>query len=129
MTIFYKTVDDHIIHVDEILTNLTEAGVTLKKNKCHFLQRQVKYLGHMVKPRCSVIGKKNVMSQRDAQSSTNETQPRSFIGLCNIHRRYIKDPTGLANMLNKVLKKGAPDSFTFYVEQMKSINILIDKKS
>lgn len=41
--------DHNIRHVNAILTNLDEAGVTLNINKCHFFQKQVEYLGNMIK--------------------------------------------------------------------------------
>ena len=47
---YSNTLDDHIPHVDEILTTFAEARVTLKINKCHFFQKEVEYLGYMVKP-------------------------------------------------------------------------------
>ena len=38
--IFSTNLDDHIKHVDEILTTLAEAGVTLKIKKCFFFQQK-----------------------------------------------------------------------------------------
>lgn len=37
--IFSNTVEDHISNVDEILTTLHEAVVSLKINKCHSFQQ------------------------------------------------------------------------------------------
>ena len=125
--IFSKDVDDHIKHADEIITALTEAGVTLKINKCFFFQRKVEYLGHMVKPGQLEIDRTNVASLKNAKPPTNKTQLRSFLGLCNVYRRFIKDFTGLAHSLNKLLKKGTPDTFEFDDEQRKSFDSLIDK--
>ena len=102
---------DHIHHVDEILTTVAEAGVTLKINKCHFFQKEVEYLGHMVKPGSLQIDKTNVNSLRQAKPPTNKTKVRSFLGLCNVYRRFIDNFTSRANPLNQLLKKGQPDSF------------------
>ena len=87
--IYSKTLDDHIHHVDEILTTLTEAGVTLKINKCQFFQKEVEYLGRMVNPRTIQIDKANANSLRNAKPPTNKTQVRSFLGLFNVYRRFI----------------------------------------
>ena len=87
--IYSNTLDDHIHHVDEILTTLAEAGDTLKIDKCHFFQKEVEYLGNMVKPGTLQIDKTNVKSLRQAKPPTNKTQVRSFLGLCNEYRRFI----------------------------------------
>lgn len=125
--IFSKSVDDHIRHVDEILSTLADAGVTLKINKCHFFQRQVEYLGHMVKPGQLEIDRTNVELLHQAQPPTNKTQLRSFLGLCNVYRRFIDDFAKLAHPLNKLLKKGAPDSFQLDDTQREAFQALIAK--
>ena len=57
--IYCNNLDDHIVHVNETLSTLADAGITLKVNKCHFFQKEVEYLGHMVKPGTLEIGKTN----------------------------------------------------------------------
>ena len=125
--IFSKNLDDHIAHVDEILDTLSAAGVTLKVNKCHFFQKEVEYLGHMVKPGQLEIDRTNVESLRNARPPTNKTQLRSFLGLCNVYRRFIDDFTGLAHPLNQQLKKGTPESFELDATQLDSFNKLIER--
>jgi len=125
--IFSNNVDDHIKHVDEILQTLADAGITLKINKCFFFQKQVEYLGHMVNPGRLEIDKTNVESLRQAEPPKNKTQLRSFLGLCNVYRRFIDDFTGLAHPLNKLLKKGTPDTFTLDAEQRDAFNALINR--
>ena len=39
--IFRNSVEEHIQHVDEIVTALGEAGVTLKISKCRFFTKKV----------------------------------------------------------------------------------------
>lgn len=48
--IFSKDVETHIEHVDEILTALGKAGISLKLKKCDFFGTCIKYLGQMVRP-------------------------------------------------------------------------------
>ena len=47
--IYSKSVEEHIRHVDEVLTALKKAGVTLKMKKCTFFSDTVEYLGHVIK--------------------------------------------------------------------------------
>ena len=43
--IFSKSVEDHINHVDEVLTCLREAGVSLNLSKCNFFFDKLGILG------------------------------------------------------------------------------------
>ena len=47
--IYWKSVDEHIRHVDEILTTLKVAEITLKMKKCNFFSDKVEYLGHLIR--------------------------------------------------------------------------------
>lgn len=105
MIILSVTVDHYISHVNGILNNLTDAGVTLKINKWAFLKWQVEYLGHMSKPRCLEIDKSNVASLSDNQPPTEETKIKSFLGLCNVFSHIIDDCTSLADRINEPLKR------------------------
>ena len=42
------SVDEHIVHLDEVFSRLEAAGLKLKGKKCSFFMKDVQYLGHMV---------------------------------------------------------------------------------
>ena len=44
--IFSRTMDDHLRQINLVLNRLQSAGLKLKASKCHFLCKQVEYLGH-----------------------------------------------------------------------------------
>lgn len=48
--IYSNTMEEHIRCVDEIHKNLSEAGVTLKMNKCTIFSDKLEYLGHIIHP-------------------------------------------------------------------------------
>lgn len=126
---------DHLFHrCARPYSSLCRNTNKLNGRRCHaedqqmtFLQRQVEYLGHMFEPRCLEIDETNVASLWDAKHSKSKTKIRSFSGFCDLCRRFIDDLIGLEDTLNKLLQKGAPDSFMFYNEQNKSFDSLITK--
>ena len=42
--VFSRSPEEHLQHLDEVLTRLGKAGVTLKAAKCHLFQNEVEYL-------------------------------------------------------------------------------------
>ena len=66
-------------------------------------------------------------SLRDAKPSTNRTGLRSFLGLCNVYRRFIENFTKIAGPLNKLLRKGQPETFELDEEQIEAFSTLIEK--
>ena len=103
--IYSKNVREHIHHVDEILSTLRAAGVTLNVKKFHFFQGKVEYLGHMVTPVELSIDEYNVESLKKPQPPKTKMKRRSFFGLCNVYQCFIQDFTGKAHPLNRNLKK------------------------
>lgn len=50
VVIFSKSIEEHIDHVDDVLTTLSQAGISLKLKKCEFFHTCIKYLGHVIRP-------------------------------------------------------------------------------
>ena len=49
--ILSRSFQEHLEHVEKVLTRLEEAGLRLKPSKCAFAQEQVEYLRHMLSAR------------------------------------------------------------------------------
>ena len=48
IVVFSNSFKGHIERLMNVFQALRQAGLTLKFNKCHFAQREVKYLGHII---------------------------------------------------------------------------------
>ena len=48
ISVYGISFEDHLEHLENVLTKLGEAGLKLKPTKCHFAQQQVKYLGYLI---------------------------------------------------------------------------------
>ena len=118
--------ESHIQHVDEILSCLKKAGVTLKINKCKFFTTTVDYLGHTITPGQLEVDGANTKSLKESLPPTSKTELRSFLGLCNVYRRFISDFTKKAYQLNQLLRKNSPDRFNLTDDQVQSFRQLID---
>jgi len=92
----------------KVLRCLKEAGLTLAENKCHFLQKEVKFLGHLVSENGTAMDPEKVKAVQDWPDLRCVKDVRSFLGLATYYRKFIKDFAGIAAPLNKLLQKDHP---------------------
>jgi hypothetical protein len=77
--IYSKTMDAHVGHLNEALTLLGTAGLSLKLAKCLFFKDTVDYLGHVIRPGKLAVAVKNTDSLRSALQPTTRIVLRSFL--------------------------------------------------
>ena len=106
--IFSKDKEQHLLDIDAILSALKRAGISLKLKKCAWFTTSVRYLGHIIRPGQLCINEAMSKSLKEAQHPTSQTELRSFLGLCNVYRRFVKDFSRRAAPLNDLLRKGQP---------------------
>lgn len=106
--VFSNLADEHICHVDEVLTALRNAGVTTRLDKCTFFTATVNYLGHTVRRGLLVAANKNAAAIQRLSIPTTQTELRSFLGMCNVYRRFIPNFAEVASPLNSLLRKRTP---------------------
>ena len=124
--IFSKDVESHFSHVERVLSALRSAGVTLKLAKCDWFTSTVKYLGHVIQPGTLGIDPVATKALRNLEHPRTQTELRSFLGLCNVYRRFIRDYTRTAAPLNARLKKGQPFNLEpFELEEVEAFDRLI----
>jgi len=103
--VFSDNEDDHDKHLRLILDRLKKYGLLINSKKSLLFQNEVEYCGHLVS-KGSVIpspGKTKVI--RDWNAPQSATEVRSFLGLCNFYRRFVKDFTIIAKPLLDLTKK------------------------
>jgi len=109
--VFSTTVEDHFDHVRTVLGLLKDAGVTLRLDKCHFFSEAVDYLGHVVRPGRLAVSSKTCDAVRCFKPLRSTTDVRSFLGLCNVFRRFVPNFARVSAPLNDKLRKGEPARF------------------
>ena len=115
--IYSRTVSDHLKHVREVLRLLRDAGVSLKISKCAFFDTSVTYLGHVIRPGRLEVERRNVVSIERAQPPRNQTELRSFLGMCNVYRRFVKGFAKIAAPLNRKTGKDQPFEFEVLTDE------------
>ena len=65
----------------------------------------------MIRPGKLAVAEKNTKALHSASNQTTQTELRSFLGLCNFYRRFIRGFAKLAAPLNALLRKGESPNF------------------
>ncbi|RVW38679.1 Transposon Ty3-I Gag-Pol polyprotein [Vitis vinifera] len=77
----------------------------VKKEKCSFAKEEVSFLGHCIKDGKLMMDDSKVKAIQEWEPPTKVPQLRSFLGLVNYYRRFIKGYSARAAPLTDLLKK------------------------
>ncbi|CAC5410016.1 unnamed protein product [Mytilus coruscus] len=103
--IFSKTFEDHLNHLQQEFSNLREANLKLNPEKCKFTTRTIKYLGHVISKDGIRVNPENTEKVKDFCRPNTAKQVKSFLGMANYYRKFVKDYAHIAAPLTKLLKK------------------------
>jgi len=106
--VFSGSPEEHLQHLEEVLTLLRNAGVTLKASKCHFFPEEVEYLGHVIRPGRVHVLEKNFRALRGLRYPETQTQMKSFLGICGVYRRFVADFAKIAKPLTALTSTKLP---------------------
>jgi hypothetical protein len=106
--VYSKTKEEHLEHLNVVLTKLRAHNLFAKLKKCVFATKQVEYLGHVISEQGVGTDPKKIEAVKAWPLPTNITQLRGFLGLAGYYRRFVKDYGLICRPLHDLLKK---DSF------------------
>eukprot|EP00108_Taenia_solium_P003581 TsM_001204000 transcript=TsM_001204000 gene=TsM_001204000 len=105
--IYLDDMQEHNANLMLVLDRLRDAGLTLNPKKCHFLQRSVTFLGHTVSSDGMAVTEDRTNQVRTWPTPTNQMELRSFLGLANYYRHFVKGFAKIASPLHKLTEKQA----------------------
>ena len=99
---------EHLRNLEEVLRRLQDHGISVKKEKCHFIQDSVEYLGHHVDARGVHTSERKVQAIVDAPAPRNLQELRSFLGLLNYYAKFIPNLASMLHPLHTLLRADQP---------------------
>ena len=89
ISVMGSTMEEHLHHLDEVLSRLDRTGMRLKKGKCVILMPEVEYLGHRISSQGLQPSEYKVRAISEAPLPKNVAQLRSFLGLVKVPSKFV----------------------------------------
>ena len=102
----------HLVNLEEVFRRLRDGNVKMNPKKCSFFKQRVGYLGHVVTPEGISPNPDKVRVVQEFPTPTNLKELRSFLGLVNYYRRFVRGFSNIAKPLNAFTKKNVPFVWT-----------------
>lgn len=102
-----KDREEHLARLHEVFNRLEKSGLVLSKEKCSFFQDSVSYLGFIIDKHGLHKSPDKIKAIVDAKRPENVTELKSFLGLVNYYRSFIKNASSILTPLHNLLRKDA----------------------
>uniref|UniRef100_A0A0G4FZR2 Reverse transcriptase domain-containing protein n=1 Tax=Chromera velia CCMP2878 TaxID=1169474 RepID=A0A0G4FZR2_9ALVE len=106
--VFSRTLEEHIEHINQILSLLKERQLYVKVSKCAWLRTETKFLGLVVNEKGVRPSHKKMQGLTEFAQPTDRTSLHQFLGLANWFRRFVPGFSFLAGPLTFLLQGNVP---------------------
>ena len=106
--IFSRSVDRHLEDLRTVFQRLRKANLKLKPKKCHFFQREVAFLGHVVSAEGVRTDPGKIQRIKECSVPTDIHGVRSAMGLFSYYQRFIPGFSEIARPLIQLTEKDRP---------------------
>ena len=105
IVIYSESLDAHLGHLRQVFSRLREHQLYVKKEKCEFCRQEVMFLGHWISKGRIRMDERKVKAIVDWPAPSKVPDLRSFLGLANYYRRFIKGYSKKVSPLTDLLRK------------------------
>ncbi|GBG91862.1 hypothetical protein CBR_g53753 [Chara braunii] len=110
--IFGRTVEEHVAHLDEVLSLLRQHKFKINEEKCEFGRTRILYLGHEISTEGLKPDDAKVANIRDLPRPQSVTEMRSFLGMTDYYRTFVKNYSIVAAPLTDLIRLDTPWEWT-----------------
>ncbi|KAK3802598.1 hypothetical protein RRG08_041454 [Elysia crispata] len=100
-----KNDEDHLRNLHKVLSICEEKGLSLRRDKCEFMQQEVTFLGYRLDKNGVYPLADKIKAIRDAPTP-NTQELRSFLGLVNFYGKFTPNVSQVLAPLYQLLRQG-----------------------
>lgn len=104
VTIFSKTMEQHLVNINNVFNWLAKANLKVNIDKCSFAKEKVLVLRHQVIKESIKINEEKVNLVNIIKLLTTVTGVKGFLGVINFYRRFIPIYSIVADPMIKLNK-------------------------
>jgi hypothetical protein len=95
----------HLDVLEKVSTRLTNAGLTMNREKCEFLKDELRYLGHIVDSRGVRTDPSKIECMLNYPRPTSVKELRRFVGLISWYRKFVRNFSTIVSPLTRLTRK------------------------
>lgn len=103
--IFSKSLQEHYDKLSKVFNRLQKSNLKIEPSKCHFLMKEVHYLGHTLTESGIRPDVSKLKAITDFPQPRNEKELKSFLGMFGYYRKFVPNFAKLTKPLTSQLKK------------------------
>lgn len=104
--------EDHLEKLGHVLARFKQYNLKFKPKKCHFFQKEVKFLGRIVNGNGVMITPENIETMKNWPEPKNVKELESFLGFMNYHRDHVRNFAEYVEPLHKLVSKKSEYKWT-----------------
>ncbi len=103
--IYSETFDQHLNDIESVLQRFGKHKFKIKLKKCHFCQKQIKFLGHIVSAEGIRPDPDKIRVVQDYILPKSVKEVKQFLGLASYYRKFVQGFAMIATPLHQLLKR------------------------
>jgi len=102
---------EHWHNLQRVLDAVERSGMTLRKDKCQFGKREIKFLGHVISREGIKPDPEKIKAITEMSPPTTRKVARRFIGMVNYLAKFSCETAELLAPINAITGKAQQDAF------------------
>ena len=87
--VYSKSLEEHALHLTEVLEILKSQQLYVNRSKCCFAQRQFEYLGHIISEEGVAVDQLKIEAMLKWPTPKTLCELRGFLGLTGYYRKFV----------------------------------------
>ncbi|GFY32941.1 retrovirus-related Pol polyprotein from transposon 297 [Trichonephila clavipes] len=112
--------NEHRDHLNQVFALLTDAGLILNKDKCHFARDKLKYLGLIISKEGIETDNSKVKAIAEMKPPKNNREVSKFLGMAGWYQKFIPQYADKCEPLYRLKKNGV--KFNWSTEAQDAFN-------